>query len=132
MQLNHSMKMTGSCCIPVAAYVVEIQKHKLAAISGIALVLIHLFGAFVSLSPYDPNFHNVKLVYALTADSVHDEKAILVGVPLYKHKQQIHPITLRRTYTEIEPKYTQLAVCQGHSYKMWAFGKATIFWNRRR
>lgn len=108
----------------------KFRKHKLAAISGIALVLIYLFGAFCEfIAPYDPNFHNVKLVYAPPQRiRFIDEEGNFSWRPfVYKHKQQIHPITLRRTYTEDRTKvYPIRLFVRGHSYKMWGLWESDL------
>jgi peptide/nickel transport system permease protein len=98
------------------------QKHKMAIAGGIVLIVFYVLAIFSEFfAPYDPLHYDPKLLY-MPPQAIHfiDENGLTAPF-VYGVKQQIDPVSYRRTYTiDTEVKYKVVLFARGDPYKMWS------------
>jgi peptide/nickel transport system permease protein len=98
------------------------QKHKMAIAGGIVLIVFYLLAIFAEFfAPYDPLHYDPKLIF-MPPQAIHfvDENGLTAPF-VYGVKQQIDPVSFRRTYTtDTSVKYRVTLFAKGDPYKMWS------------
>jgi peptide/nickel transport system permease protein len=98
------------------------QKHKMAIAGGIVLIVFYLMAIFAEFfAPYDPLHYDPKLIF-MPPQAIHfiDENGLTAPF-VYGVKQQIDPVSYRRTYTiDTSVKYKVKLFAKGDPYKMWS------------
>jgi len=98
------------------------QKHKMAIAGGIILIVFYLMAIFAEFfAPYDPLHYDPKLIF-MPPQAIHfvDENGLTTPF-VYGVKQQIDPVSYRRTYTtDTSVKYKVTLLTRGDPYKMWS------------
>jgi len=97
------------------------QKHKMALVGGVVLILFYLFAIFCEFfSPYDPLNYDPKLVFVPPQRiRFRDENGFRAPF-VYGIKQQIDEVSFRRTYVTDETQtYAVKLFAHGDPYKMW-------------
>jgi peptide/nickel transport system permease protein len=97
------------------------QKHKMAIAGGIVLIVFYLLAIFSEFfAPYDPLHYDPKQIF-MPPQAIHfvDENGLTAPF-VYGVKQQIDPVSYRRTYTtDTSVKYRVTLFGKGDPYKMW-------------
>jgi peptide/nickel transport system permease protein len=97
------------------------QKHKMAIAGGIVLIVFYLLAIFAEFfAPYDPLHYDPKLIF-MPPQAIHfvDENGLTAPF-VYGVKQQIDPVSYRRTYTtDTGVKYRVTLFGKGDPYRMW-------------
>jgi peptide/nickel transport system permease protein len=97
------------------------QKHKMAIAGGIVLIVFYLLAIFSEFfAPYDPLHYDPKQIF-MPPQAIHfvDENGLTAPF-VYGVKQQIDPVSYRRTYTtDTSVKYKVTLFGKGDPYKMW-------------
>ena len=104
------------------------QKHKMAIVGGIVLIVLYLLAIFSEFfAPYDPLHYDPKLIF-MPPQLIHFRDETGFTAPyLYGVKQQIDPVSFRRTYVQdASAKYKVKLFAQGDPYKMWGLIPASL------
>jgi peptide/nickel transport system permease protein len=97
------------------------QKHKMAIVGGIVLIVLYLLAIFSEFfAPYDPLHYDPKLIFMPPQMIRFADEGGLTAPYLYGVKQQIDPVSFRRTYVQdTSVKYGVRLFARGDPYKMW-------------
>jgi peptide/nickel transport system permease protein len=97
------------------------QKHKMAIVGGIVLIVLYLLAIFAEFfAPYDPLHYDPKLIFMPPQMIRFADEGGLTAPYLYGVKQQIDPVSFRRTYVQdTSVKYGVRLFARGDPYKMW-------------
>jgi peptide/nickel transport system permease protein len=99
----------------------KFQKHKMAIAGMIVLIVFYVMAIFCEFfAPYDPLHYDPKLIFMPPqAIRFRDENGFTAPF-VYAVKQQIDPVSYRRTYVEdTSVKYKVVLFAQGDPYEMW-------------
>ena len=97
------------------------QKHKMALAGGAVLIVFYVLAIFCEFfAPYDPLKYDPKLVFVPPqAIRFRDENGFRAPF-VYAIKQQIDPVSFRRTYVADETQtYAVKLFARGDPYKLW-------------
>ncbi len=99
----------------------KFQKHKMAIIGGIVLIIFYTLAIFCEFfAPYDPLHYDPKLIFMPPQVIRFVDEGRLSAPFVYGVKQQIDPVSFRRTYvTDMSAKYRVRFFAKGDPYKMW-------------
>jgi len=104
------------------------RKHKMAIVGLVVLILFYIVAIFCEFfAPYDPLKYDPKLVF-VPPQRIHimDENGLRAPF-VYGIKQQIDPISFRRTYApDKERTYRVKLFAKGDPYKMWGLIESDI------
>ena len=105
------------------------RKHRLAVLGGVVLLVIYVLAIFADLvSPYNPNAHDARHIYAPP------QKLHFVGKDgfslrpfVYGYEMKMDPKTFRRVYTEDRSEeYPIQFLVRGHEYKVLGLFKTDL------
>jgi len=97
------------------------KKHKMAVLGLIVLIVLYTMAIFCEFfAPYDPLKYDSKLAFVPPQTiRIRDENGFRAPF-VYGIKQQIDPISYRRTYTfDTSKTYAVKLFAQGDPYKLW-------------
>ncbi len=99
----------------------KFQKHKMAIVGGIVLIIFYTLAIFCEFfAPYDPLHYDPKLIFMPPQVIRFVDEGRLSAPFVYGVKQQIDPVSFRRTYvTDMSAKYRVRFFAKGDPYKMW-------------
>jgi peptide/nickel transport system permease protein len=97
------------------------QKHKMAIAGGIVLIVFYLLAIFAEFfAPYDPLHYDSKLIFMPPQAIRFVDENGLTAPFVYGVKQQIDPVSFRRTYTiDTSVKHKVVLFAKGDPYEMW-------------
>ncbi|MBL7200732.1 MAG: ABC transporter permease [Anaerolineae bacterium] len=99
----------------------KFQKHKMAIFGGVVLIVFYVLAMFCEFfAPYDPLKFDPKLIF-VPPQQIHfrDENGFR-GPFVYGIKQQIDPVSFRRTYASDPTRtYKVKLFAKGDPYEMW-------------
>lgn len=105
------------------------RKHKMANVSLVILAIYYTLAIFSEFfSPYDPEKFDPKLLFT-PPQKIHfrDENGFRWPPFVYGIKQQVDPVSYRRTYVEDRTKkYNVKLFAKGDPYKMWGIIEGDI------
>lgn len=104
------------------------QRHRLALISGIALIIAYLMIAVAEfLAPYKVHTRNMDFIYA-PPQSVHlFHDGEFIGPFVYGQRMTLDMQTLRRVYTDDKTDIEKLRFfCSGEPYRFWGLFDADV------
>lgn len=104
------------------------QRHRLALISGIALIIAYLMIAIAEfLAPYKVHTRNMDFIYA-PPQSVHlFHDGEFIGPFVYGQRMTLDMQTLRRVYTDDKTDIEKLRFfCSGEPYRFWGLFDADL------
>ena len=99
----------------------KFQKHKMAIVGGIVLIVFYTLAIFCEFfAPYDPLHYDAKLIFlSPRIIRLWDEDGLTAPF-VYGIKQNIDPVSFRRTYVEdTSIKHNVKLFARGQPYKMW-------------
>ncbi len=106
------------------------RKHKMAGVGGVVLIIFYTLAIFCEFfAPYDPLKFDPKLVFAPPqAIRFRDVEGNWRWPPfVYGVKQQIDPVSYRRTYIADTTKmYNVKLFAQGDPYKLWGIFSSNV------
>jgi peptide/nickel transport system permease protein len=102
------------------------RKHKMAILGGIVLVIAYTAAIFCEFcAPYDPLRYDPKLAFVPPQMIRFRDENGLRAPFVYGVKQQIDPVSFRRTYViDTEAKHRVVFLAKGDPYRMWDLFKA--------
>jgi peptide/nickel transport system permease protein len=97
------------------------QKHKMAIVGGIVLIVLYVLAIFSEFfAPYDPLHYDPKLIFMPPQAIRFVGEGGLTAPYVYGVKQQIDPVSFRRTYVQdTSVQYKVELFARGDPYKMW-------------
>jgi peptide/nickel transport system permease protein len=97
------------------------QRHKVAVLGAIVLVLAYTAALFCEFcAPYDPEHYDPKLAFMPPQVIRFRDENGLCAPFVYGAKQQIDPVSFRRTYVaDREVKHPVVLFAKGDPYKLW-------------
>ena len=99
------------------------RKHKMAGVGGVVLIIFYTLAIFCEFfAPYDPLKFDPKLVFVgPQVIRFRDAEGVSHWPPfVYGLKQQVDPISYRRTYVaDTTKRYNVKLFAQGDAYKLW-------------
>jgi len=102
------------------------KKHNMAILGGIVLLLAYTAALFCEFcAPYDPQHYDPKLTFVPPQVIRFRDENGLRAPFVYGVKQQVDPVSFRRTYTiDREVKHRVVLIAKGDPYKMWGLFEA--------
>jgi len=99
----------------------KFQKHKMALVGGVVLIVFYIFATFCEFfAPYDPLHYDPKLIFVPPQRIRFRDENGFTAPFVYGIKQQIDPVSFRRTYIENEEqRYKVLLLAHGDPYELW-------------
>jgi len=105
------------------------RKHKMAMVGGAILIIYYTLAIFCEfVAPHDPLKFDPKLVF-VPPQKIHfrDEKGFRWPPFIYGIKQQIDPVSYRRTYVpDPEKRFTVTFFARGDPYKLWGLFQTNV------
>lgn len=108
--------------------VLKIKRHRLALISGMALLFFYFMALFAEfLSPYNPETRNINAIH-MPPQSLHFfHEGKFRGPFVYDFKQEVDLTVLKRVFTEDTTKPQDIRFfCRGDSYKWWGLFETNL------